>query len=267
MATFPGTFIPIGLASNSRLRKIIDKLLLPRIMSFRMICMNDLPMELDCDRITWRAMYGNWLQGFGVKARKNEAPCPVVTNVDWVNGTFQAGVVDVGPDNRPRDNVEATYQFDYFPAPVQEGFLNAAVEVINSTAVGPVTDYKLDGTGTYPPNAWDGVLVDLAYAMCIEKLLLDFDLWKYRLVYAIGPNDVYESGGGDIAGQLTTLKQNSEDRANKAMDNPLFKSGHYLSPPTIIYYNAIHGLGAASGPHGIPFVGGRLNGWKPNRYM
>jgi hypothetical protein len=267
MATYPGTFIPIGQASNSRLRRLIDKLLLPRIMSFRMISMHDLPMALDCDGVTWRAVFGNWLQGFGVKARKNESPCPTVTDVDWVNGTFQAGAVDVGLDNRPRDNVEATYQFDYFPVDVEMGFLNAAVEVINSTAVGPMTNYKLDGSGSPPPDAWDGILVDLAYAMCIEKLLLDFDLWKYRLVYAVGPNEVYESGGGDIAGQLTTLKQNSEDRANKAMDNPLFKCGQYLSRPTIIYYNSIRGLGGASGPHGIPFVGGRLNGWKPNRWI
>jgi len=267
MAVFPGTGIPIGQASTARLRKLIDKYMLPRIMSFRSICMNDVPMTMDCDQVTWRSVFGNWLEAFGVKARKNECPCPAVTDVDWVEGTFQAGAIEVGADNRPRDNVEATFQFDYFPVDVQEGFLNAAIEVINGGAVGPPTDYKLDGSGTEPPNAWDGVLVDLAYAMCMEKLLLDFDLWKYRLIYAIGPNDVYEGGGGDIASQIETLKQNAEQRAERALENEKFKTGNYLSPPTVIYYDSIRGFGGSRGMgQGTP-VGGRLNGWKPNKWI
>jgi hypothetical protein len=109
-------------------------------------------------------------------------------------------------------------------------------------------------------------MTDLAFAQCMEKLLLDYDLWKPRMIFAIGPNDVY-GGGGDITGQLETLKQNAEARADKTMDNEKFKSGNYLSPPTQFYYDSINGMGGSSSAHGIPFLTGRLRGWHPNQWV
>ena len=76
-----------------------------------------------------------------------------------------------------------------------------------------------------------------------------------------------EGGGGDIASQLETLKQNAESRADAAMDNEKFKSGNYLAPPTVYYFDAIRGMGGSRGLHGIPFLTGRLRGWKPNSYV
>jgi len=188
-----------------------------------------------------------------------------VTDLSLVYGRYKlSGGTNVGPDNRPRDVVESTFQFDYFPIEVLEGFFNAAIEVINAGAFGPPSDYKI--CTAPPPNYWDGVLVDLAFAMAMEKLLLDYDLWRHRLIFAIGPNEV-EGGGGDIVGQLETLKSNAEERANKALDNELFKiGGHYLAPPTSFYYQAVRGYGGSSGAHGIPFSTGRLKGWKPNSW-
>jgi hypothetical protein len=196
---------------------------------------------------------------------KNGCQFPGYTITSYEKGEFQVGAVDIGTDGCPRDSVEATYQFDYFPVEVLEGFFNAAVEVVNTGAIGPPTNYKLDGSGTVPPDYWDGVLLDLAFAMAMEKLLLDYDLWKYRLVFAIGPNEVY-GGGGDIVGQLETLKSNAESRAARTLENEKFKTGNYLSPPTSIYFQSIRGAGTSS-PHGIPFLTGRLRGWKPNRYV
>jgi hypothetical protein len=86
-------------------------------------------------------------------------------------------------------------------------------------------------------------------------------------VFAIGPGDVYGSGGGDIAGQLQTLKTNAESRANKALENEKFKCGQYLAPPTVLYYDSIRGAGASAGRHGVPYLAGRLRGWKPNRWL
>jgi hypothetical protein len=185
-----------------------------------------------------------------------------VTDIDYTYGTFKAGTPDLDGQRASRDILEATYVFDYFPQMVLEGFITAAVSIINMTSVGPPTSYTVD---TAPTN-WEGVIVDLAFAMAMEKLLLDYDLWRYRLVFAIGPNEM-EGGGGDIASQLTTLKQNAEQRAEKAMDNPKFKTGNYLAPPTTLYFSAIRGFGASSGGHGVPFVSGRLRGWKANKYM
>lgn len=262
MSTFPGTYIPTGVASTAKFNHLIDDLLTPRLMSFRQVCFYDEQATLDCDNVTWRLNFGNLLEAAPLKVRKNGAPCATVTDVDYEYGTFQAGAVDVGADNKPRDVVEVNYSWDYFPVAILQGFFVAAVSIINMTAIGPPTSYTVDTA----PTAWEGVMTDLAFAMCMEKLLLDYDLWKYRLVFAIGPTDVYGGGGGDITGQLETLKSNAEERANNAMQNEKFKTGNYLSPPTSIYYDSIRGFGGSMGPHGIPFLTGRLRGYRPNRW-
>lgn len=262
MAVFPGTYIPTGVASNATFNHLIDDLLTPRLMSFRQVCFYDEQATLDCDGETWHVNFGNWLSGAPIKARKNGSPCSTMTDIDYSYGTFKVGAVDVGADGRPRDVVEVNYMWDYFPVDILEGMYTAAVSIINMTAVGPPTSY----TVSTAPTAWEGVMTDLVFAMCMEKLLLDYDLWKYRLVFAIGPNEVYEGGGGDIVAQLETLKSNAEERANRAMENEKFKTGNYLSPPTAIYYDAIRGFGGSRSAHGIPFLTGRLRGWHPNRW-
>jgi len=264
MGVFSGTFIPTGQGTSDKMSHLVDDLLTPRLMSFRQIHMADLLCELKPDCETWYTPFGNWLIGEKFVVRKNGMmlnPDTELQDVDPIYGTFKAGVVEVDGQRVPRDIVEATFVFDYFPQAVLEGFLTCAVSLINCTAEGTVTGYTVESA----PVAWEGVIVDLAFAQAMEKLLLDYDLWKYRLVFAIGPNEV-ESGGGDITGQLTTLKQNAEERANKALDNPKFKSGNYLAPPTSMYFNSIRGFGASSGVHGVPFTTGRLKGWKPTKW-
>lgn len=262
MGLFPGTHIPTGVASTAAMNNLIDNLLTPRLMSFRQVCFYDEQAVLDCDGMTWRTNFGSWLPTSPLKVRKNGSPCLDVTNIDYVYGTFQAGAVDVGLDNKPRDVVEINYTWDYFPVAILEGLYTAAISIVNMTAIGPPTNYTID---TMPIN-WGGVVTDIVFAMCMEKLLLDYDLWKYRLVFAVGPGDVY-GGGGDITGQLETLKSNAEERANNAMQNEKFKVGNYVSPPTSIYFNSIRGgAGGNSSPHGIPFLTGRLRGYKPNNW-
>lgn len=265
MSVFPGTYIPIGQGSTPAYTHFIDALLTPRIASFRMIHIYDEPSRLMPDKITWGTTFGNWLPTAPLIIRKNEAIVTpaAITTIDYVNGSYQANPIDIGLDGRPRDTLEATYIFDYFPPAVLQGLLESAVSIVNMTAVGPPTSYTIDTA----PTAWEGVITDLAFAMCMEKLLLDYDLWRYRLVFAISPADLESGGGGDVAGQLTTLKQNAEERAGAAMQNEKFKTGNYLSPPTRFYYAAIRGLGGMSGAHGVPFLGGKLNGWKPTKYL
>ncbi len=266
MAVFPGTYIPTGVASTAKFNHLIDDLMTPRLMSFRQICIHDEPANLSPDdQLTWGVTWGNWLTAAPLRIRKNGVlvASASVTNIDYVHGTFRVGAVDVGADGVARDTVEAgTYWFDYFTPDILEGFYTAAVSIINMTAIGPPTTYTVDSA----PTNWEGVMTDLAFAMCMEKLLLDYDLWRYRLLFAIGPNEI-EGGGGDIASQLETLKTNAEQRAEKAMENEKFKVGNYLSPPTQFYYEAIRGLGGSYGAHGIPFLTGRLRGWKPNRFV
>lgn len=258
MAVYPGTYIPKGAASTDKFNHLIDDLLTPRLMSFRQICIYDERALLESDGETWSISFGNLLEAAPLRVVKNSAPFSSVTDVDYINGTFKAGSVDMGSDSRPRDVVEASYMWDYFPASMLEGLFTAAISIINMTAAGPPTSYTIETA----PTAWEGVIVDTAFAMCMERLLLDYDLWKYRLVFAIGPNDVY-SGGGDVTGQIETLKRNAEERANRAMENPKFKTGNYISAPTRIYYDSINGAGSGIGR--TPFLTGRLRGWRPNR--
>lgn len=265
MGVFAGTFIPTGLGSSAKFSHLVDDLMTPRLMGFRMINIADEMCVLKPDRLTWKTVFGNWLQGETTIIRKNGMMLDMATEVsdiDYTYGTFKAGVPDLDGQRTSRDVVEATYVFDYFPQAVLEGFLTAAVSMINTSAVGPATSYAVDSA----PTNWEGVIVDLAFAQAMERLLLDYDLWRYRLVFAVGPNEV-EGGGGDIASQITTLKQNAEQRAEKTMDNPKFKCGNYLAAPTNFYFSAIRGFGASSGAHGVPFSSGRLRGWKPNKMI
>jgi hypothetical protein len=260
MAYFPGTYLLMAQGSTAKMSHFIDDLLTPRLLAFRQIHIDDEMCALRTDLVTWYVTYGNWLGNDPrITIRKNGQVATPATS-DYVNGQFTMAAIDIGLDSMPRDVVEASYVFDYFPPAILEGFLLSAMSVINMTAVGPPTSYTIE---TAPTN-WEGVITDLAYAMCMEKLLLDYDLWRYRLIFAIGPGEVYGSGGGDIAGQLTTLKQNAEERANRAMENPKFKTGNYISVPTSIYYASINGGfgGSLSGTWQ-----GKLRGWKPNRFI
>lgn len=264
MSVFAGTYIPTGVSSTAKFNHLIDELMTPRLMSFRQIHIHDEPATLKTDRLTWASTFGNWLQTAPLVVRKNGVPLlpAQVTSADYTYGTFRADPVDLGPDMRPRDVIEITYIFDYFPTQILEGLYTAALSIVNMTAVGPPTYYTIDSA----PTPWEGVITDLAFAMCMEKLLLDYDLWRYRLIFAISPQDLESGGGGDIAGQLTTLKQNAEERASAAMQNEKFKTGNYLAPPTRYYFDAIRGLGGSRGAHGVTYEG-KLHGWKPTRYI
>jgi len=267
MSVYPGTYVPTNVASTPKFSHFIDDLLAPRLMSFRQIFIHDEPAVLQTDKAYWKVTFGNWLQAAPLLVRKNGVLIDAssgLAGIDYVDGKLQANPVDLGADGKPRDTVEITYVFDYFGTAVQEGMLTAAVSIVNMTAIGPPTSYTIENA----PTNWEGVITDLAYAMCIEKLLLDYDLWRYRLVFAIGPNEMEGGSGADISNQLTTLKQNAEERANTAMQNEKFKTGNYLAPPTRYYYAAIRGMGGGiAGAHGIPFLGGKLNGWKPSKYL
>jgi hypothetical protein len=265
VSTFPGTYIPTGVASTQKFNALIDGYLTPRLMSFRQIHIHDEPCDLSPDdQLTWGVTFGNWLTAAPLRIWKmgKELPSSSITNINYVIGSFRAGAVVVGADGRAREEVTCTYWFDYFPVAVLEGFYNCAIQIVNAQAVGSMTTYTIESA----PVGWYGVITDLAFAQCMEKLLLDYDLWRYRLLFAIGPNEI-ESGGGDIAGQIETLKTNAEERANRTMENPKFKCGNFLSYPTVYYYDGIRGLGGSMGAHGIPFLSGRLRGWKPTQWV
>lgn len=254
MAVFTGTYIPINAHSNERVNAIVDELLTPRMMAFRQIVIYDEQGVLMPDGETWRFTYGNWNEAYTTVVRKNGA---VIDSTAFTqDATF--GTVTLVVAVASGDNVSARYCFDYFPVGVLAGYIYQSIDNINTSAYGPPTTYTIADAPTY----WDGVIADLTFAMAMERLILDYDLWVGRLIFAIP--SVEDSG--DIMGALETLKSNAEERANKTLDNEKFKVAPYLSPPTANYYAAIRGVGR-SGAHSGASNYGRLRGWRRNKYV
>lgn len=276
MATFPNTYIPTGTLSTERMNRFVDEYLTPKLLMFRQITVADEIMTLDYDRLTWRLAWGNVLSEAPfkvIRAGERMMPSTYELNPEYGTLTFDdvgsdfkmhvnSGTIDtVGADGVPLIEVSASYTFDYFPANVLQNMVVNSCNVVNTAGdQASPTAYTPDNC----PDYWDGVITDLAFAMCIERLLLDYDLWKGRLIFAIGADMILEGNGGDITGQLTSLKQNAEERAYKTLDNPRFKAGGYvLSLPTGNYYRAINTIGTIGSQN--MQLGGRLRGWRINR--
>lgn len=251
MPVFPGTYINTVAVGVVRYDDIIDRLLTPRLIAFREVRVYDEVSTLRPDGLTWQQTYGNWNSTFPFVFARNGSEVVAPSFIDYVQGNFQAGPVSAG------DNFRCSYCFDYFPAPVLKGYLDTVVDIVNTGAFGPPTQYAI----TSMPAWWDGVIADLTVAMCMERLITDYTMWRGRLIFAISGNQL-EDGGGDIVGQLETIKTNAEERAYKTMDNEKFKCGNILAVPTSVYYNAVRGTGRG-GMHSY----GKTRGWRPNRWV
>jgi len=251
MAVFPGTYIPIGVHSDARINHIIDDLLTPRLLTFRQIIIND-EQAVNISSVWWKCTYPNWNESFPFIFIRNGGENITPATIDYISGRFSTSSVPTDGDW-----INVTYCFDWFSAGILAGYIYQVLDIINNSGqnVSP-TSYTIDNA----PANWNGVISDLTFAMCMEKLLLDYDLWYGRVIFAIGANDLNEGAGGDIAAQLETLKQNAEDRANISLQNEKFKVGNLLGLPTATYYAAVRGIGGARGYS-------KLKGWKPNKYI
>lgn len=272
--TYASTYIPINQSGNEKLDYIIDSMLTPRLLLFRQIEVSDEQLRLETDRVTWKTLWGNILPGAPIvvnRAGERLKPGQFTVDNEFGRITFgdvnDAGEIVAGEatipmsygNGKPAIDVTANYVFDYFPNGVLSGFIQNALGIVNTAVVESApTSYTVE---TFP-EAWGGVLTDLAFALCMERLLLDYDLWKGRLIFAIGADQLLEGAGGDIVGQLTTLKQNSEQRAYRTLENPRFKAGFYVSAPTPYYWRAVYAPGSIGSSR---YQGGRLRGWKPTR--
>ena len=255
MPEFPGSYVPINAHSNARVNAIVDNLLNPTLLNFRQVTVYD-ERATQVSSLSWKLTYPNWNEAFDEIVRLNGQEVSPAS-VDYVLGSVTMSVAA-----NDGDVVNVTYNIDWFPVGILAGFIYRAIDTINNSGTTAPTGYTIADA----PDSWDGVIADIVVSMCMEKLLLDYDLWYGRLIFAIGANELYE-GGGDVVGQIETIKANAEERANRTMDNEKFKIGNRLSVPTQIYYNAVRGMGAGSrGAHGIPSTG-RLRGWKANKYL
>ena len=253
MALFPNSYVKIGQSSNVRINYIVDKLMTPRLLSFRQITIFDERAVLQSDGITWRLSYPSWNEDFPEVVRLNGAKI----NSGQYSINYILGYITLAMPVQAGDNINVTYNIDWFPIGILEGMIYQCIDILNTAPAGSPTNYTIDTA----PASWDGVIADLAYAMAIEKLLLDFDLWYGRLVFAIqGVEDT-----DDIVSVLEQLKQNAEERANKSIENEKFKVPNLLKPPTRFYWQGIRGVGR-TGSSCSPYGYGKTRGYRPNKW-
>ena len=248
--TFANTTIPTGVLGDEKYDELIDVYLTPLIQRFREITIYDEPSTLLPDKVTWKQTYGNWNETARIIVVKNGGQVleDGAVTPDKAKGTF---IVNDGFEDG--DNFMVTYTFDYFGAEVIKGFLDTAVDIVNSAALGTPASYTI----TSMPGSWRGVVADLTAAKLMERLILDYALWPGRLIYALTGNQL-ESGDSSVKDLFDTLKHNFEERAYKSLENEVFKYGNLLSKPTGAYWAAIRTNGGG-------YSSTYLRGWRPNR--
>jgi len=241
---FTGTYIPINVYPEPRYNNIVDNLLTPRLVPYRQVVIYDEVSTLQNDGITWKQTYGNWLEDYQIQVRVNGE---LVSNSALYVRNNMFGTLTFVTALGVSDRVSVTYCFDYFGSGVLKGLVNQAFQMVNTMSIGSATDYKV----TDCPDYWDGAIAEWAFIFALDKLILDYDMWYGRLIFAIPSME----DASDIVGVLQSLKNDSENRANKIMDNERFKIPPTLALPTSTYYAAVRGGAYAN----------RTRGWRSNR--
>lgn len=257
MGTITGTYIEEAATGNKRVDNLINVLVQPTIAEYRQLIINyetgTIASPTSC-----RFTYQNWNPSYPVEVFLNGSPIPLDPSRYSVDYTM--GRITLGFELTPGDSVMATYCFDYFPVHVLQGYIQRAVVTMNTAGNSMPTNYTYDTI----PEGWLGIVADLVVAMCMERLILDYDIWKGRLIFAIDTNALY-NGGDNIVSQLETVKHNAEDRAYRSLDNAKLRVGGYVAKPTKYYYESLLTGSAMRYKNGNPSYGA-LRGAKFNKF-
>ncbi len=231
METIPGTYIPKIATGNDRIDTLINVMLFPTIMEFEQIIINYETGTILDERLL-RFTYSNWNPAYPAEVYLNGGRKMLSEKLFRID--HEMGKISLDFDLTPGDTVQATYCFNYFPQPVLEGFIRRAVIVTNTAGNGAVLNHTVETL----PDSYLGIVADLVVSMCMEKLILEYDLWKGRLIFAISQNGFYD-GGDSIVSQLETVKRNAEERAYMSINNPKMRAPNLLAKPTEHYYEAL----------------------------
>lgn len=253
-----GTWLKINQSTNERVNYIVDNLLNPSILEYRQISIYHEP-AIKITKNKYKFTYQNWNEA-EIQVFLNNDPTPLNSSMYTID--YKYGMINVLFDSSTGDNLMCSYNFDYFPIHILEGFLHRAVSQLNVGTVGTITNYTFDDA----PESWNGIIADYVFVYCLDKLILDYDIWKGRLIFALPPQALAD-GSGDIISQLDGLRSNAMDRIRMTIENPKFKAQEYLAMPTMYYYRGISpGLGRGFGLTGNTVIGGRLRGLRINRF-
>ena len=231
MPTITGTYIEQASTGNSRVDTLINVMVQPTIAEYRQLIINYETATI-ASPTSCRFTYQNWNPSYPVEVFLNGGTIPLDSSHYTID--HEMGRITLDFTLSPGDSVMATYCFDYFPVHVLQGYIQRAVVTLNTAGNSMPTNYTYENV----PEGWLGIIADLVVAMCMERLILDYDIWKGRLIFAIDTNGLY-NGSDNIVSQLETIKHNAEDRAYRSIDNAKLRTGGYLSKPTQYYYEAL----------------------------
>lgn len=258
MTTLPGTYISKTETGNDKIDTLINVLVFPTIAEFQQLMIYYETGTVIGDHLI-RFTYQNWNEAYPVELHLNGSSTAL--SQDLFSVDHEMGKITVNFDLTPGDNVQATYCFNYFPYAILEGFIYRAIVVANTAGNGATRTYTVNTI----PNGWLGIIADLVVSMCMEKLILEYDLWKGRLIFAISNNGIYE-GSDNIVSQLETVKHNAEERAYMSLNNPKFRAANALAGPTSHYFEALL-IGSSARYKNGSVSYGPLRGAKFNRLV
>jgi hypothetical protein len=248
--TVDGTYIVPAATASQRINTLIDTMLDTKIERFRQLYVHR-GEQFSFRRNPLQSTYRNWLTFAPITAWRNslqvgtEADAGELTIIDNKRGLF-----NVTPALDRGETLYVSYYFDYFPDWVLYGIFKEAMGIIN--AYEPASMYTID---SYPQN-WDGLLVEMAYVICVERLMLDTTLWAPRLIFA-SPDEVLNS----LSSAIDAIRSRLETTI------PMMKRMPYVSAPTWAYYDAIRMGGSRAGFHGESGGYGKTRGIKINRWF
>ena len=256
--TIQGTYIEKISSGNEKIDLLVNELLFPWIHEFEQIMINyEIGTVVSPNLV--RFTYQNWCKAFPVEVYLNGSRTPL--SPDNYSVDYNMGKISFTIDLEMGDEVMATYCFNYFPFPVLSGFIQSAIVTLNTAGQGQTTSYTVESI----PKEYLGVVAQLVVARCMEKLILEYDLWKGRLIFAISNNGIYD-GSDSIVSQLETVKRNVEDQAYLTLNNPQFRAPIGLAKPTSHYWEALLAGSSARYKNGNPSYG-PLRGAKFNKLM
>lgn len=261
MQLFPGTNVELYNTGNERIDYIINVLmssLLIEYMQLKVYYQVGTRIQNHISQNSYKFHYQHWNKGYQPEVFLNGGQ--VALNPELYEVDYQNGKIKMLFNLQLGDSVQVTYSFNYFPSFVLQGFIKRSLGTVNTAGQGAISDYTIQTA----PQIYDPIIADLALAQCFQKLLLDYDIWKGRLIYAISSQGLY-SGSDNIVGQLQTLKRNCQDRAYRTLDNPTFRNRPMLKKPTRAYYRSLMlGNGLMVNNQGT-FNGTKLHGIKINK--
>lgn len=254
---FPATYVKLKQLQSERQNNIIDNYLTPSIIEYRQITIHH-QVAARIYGNEFKLSYQNWNDNEIYVFLNNN---PIRLDSDMYSVDRQYGKIFLNFECTAADNIMCTYNFDYFPSHVLHGFLQRAVSQINAGPVGTMSNYTLQNC----PQYWDGLIADYAYTYCLDRLILDYDIWKGKLIFSISPQGLAD-GSDNIISQLQSQRSSAWQRINITINNPKFKAKQALAYPTQHYIDGISPFGRYPGMSGNGVTGGRFRGLVINRF-